>query len=148
MGRIVVSAVVGYLVIFVFVFGSFSIAYLAMGTDRAFLLNSYDVSDLWIAVSLVLGFVAAAIGGKVSAAIARDRKGPFALAGIVFVLGIVMAACVALAPEQASVERTADVSNLDAMQKAVQPLWVAILNPVLGVVGVLLGAGLRRPSVR
>ncbi len=45
-------------------------------------------------------------------------------------------------------EPTADVSNLEAMQNAVQPLWVAILNPVLGVVGVLLGAGLRRPSVR
>ncbi len=30
MGRIVVSALIGYLVIFVFVFGSFSIAYLAM----------------------------------------------------------------------------------------------------------------------
>jgi len=35
--------------------------------------------------------------------------------------------------------RTTDVGMFDAMSKAVMPFWVAALNPLIGLVGVLLG---------
>jgi hypothetical protein len=31
----------------------------------------------------------------------------------------------------------------DAMSNAIQPVWVALLNPLLGAVGVLIGARMR-----
>ena len=72
--RTVVAVVVGYVVMFVAVFVSFSIAYLLMGTGGAFRPGTYDVSLLWVAASLVLGFLAAvvaiqlAVTGPISAA--------------------------------------------------------------------------------
>lgn len=148
MGRTIVSAIAGYAVLFAVTFVTFSIAYLTMGADRAFLPGSYDVSVLWIAVSFILGSAAAALGGAVSAAIAKNRKGPIVLAGIVLALGLGMALAVATAPTQGLVERTAGVGNLEAMSRGVQPVWVAFVNPFLGVAGVWLGAGLGRRSNR
>jgi hypothetical protein len=66
------SVVVGYLVMFVVVFATFTVAYLAMGTEGAFRPGTYDVTALWLIVSLLLSFVAATVGGLVCATIARS----------------------------------------------------------------------------
>jgi hypothetical protein len=36
------------------------------------------------------------------------------------------------------------VANMEAMQKARTPGWVALMNPLIGAVGVMVGAGLRQ----
>ena len=59
MGRMIGGVVVGYLTMFVLVFGSFTAAYLAMGADVAFQTGTYEPSTLWLVVSWVLGFLAA-----------------------------------------------------------------------------------------
>ena len=65
------------------------------------------------------------------------------LAGIVLVLGIVSAVAVSMSPKPEGT-RTADVPNLEAMSKAQTPLWVALINPLIGIAGVLVGGGLRK----
>lgn len=142
MGRLFGSVIVGYLVIFVLVFALLSGAYVVLGADRSFVPGAWDVSRLWSILSLVLGFVAAIVGGMICAAIAKDPRGPKWLAVLVLVLGLALAvpALNQPPPEEA---RPAVVPLMDAVANGRQPSWVALLNPVIGVIGVLVG-GRRR----
>jgi hypothetical protein len=128
---------------FFFIFLTFSAAYLAMGADTAFGPGGYDVSMTWIVISTVLAFIAAVAAGYVAAAIGRSGTAVKILAGIVLVLGLLAAVMVAVSPKPADA-RTAETPNMEAMSKAQTPLWLAILNPLIGVAGVLVGGGMRQ----
>ncbi len=141
--RSILGAIAGYVVMFFFIFLAFSAAYLAMGAENAFVPGGYDVSTTWIVVSFVLGFIAAVVAGYAAAAIGKGMTAVKILAGIVLVLGIVSAVAVAMSPRPEGA-RTADVPNLEAMTKAQTPLWVALLNPLIGVAGVLVGGRSRK----
>jgi hypothetical protein len=143
MARAVLGVIVGYIVMAVLVVIMFSVAYLGMGTDRAFKTGTYDPSLLWIVVSLVLGLIAAIAGGWVCAMVARPgSKAPKVLAGIVVVAGLAMAGLSAAKQPPPEV-RSGAVSNFEAMQRARTPLWVALTNPIVGAIGIVIGAGLR-----
>jgi uncharacterized membrane protein len=142
--RAILGVVVGYIAMAVFVFCLFTIAYLAMGADAAFRAGTYEVSMLWIVVSIVLSFIAALIGGFVCAVLSRSKRAVQVLAGIVLVLGILVAIPVLMGNDVRPNVRTGNVPNLQAMQNARTPKWIALLNPVIGAVGVLVGAGLKK----
>jgi magnesium-transporting ATPase (P-type) len=144
MGRAIASIIVGYLLMAILVFISFSVAYLVMGPDTSFKPGSYDVSAAWIVTSIVLSIVAAVAGGYVCAVIARSVKPARILAVVVVVLGLAMAIPALTEGETAPGPRTAEVGTLEAAQYAQQPDWLTLLNPLLGALGVLLGAGLHR----
>jgi len=149
--RAILSVIAGYVTLFMVVMATFSVAFLALGTERAFAPGSWDPSVLWLVVSFALGLLAAVVGGWVCATIARAPKPPMALAVLVVVLGLMGAVSVVMrSPDEGGPSvREGDVSNLEAMNNARQPAWVALLNPFVGVAGVLLGARLagREPSV-
>lgn len=136
------GVVLGYLMMVAFVFLSFSIAYRLMGAERAFQPGAYDVTSLWIITSFMLGLAGAILGGYVCEAIARDERAPKLLAVLVLLLGFAFAVPV-LTTTSPSPPREGAVSNTVAMQNAQQPPWVALLNPLFGAVGVLIGAGAR-----
>lgn len=142
MGRAIGGVILGYIAMAAFVFLSFTLAYVAMGTERAFKPGSHDVSGLWLLVSFVLSIAAALLGGWVCAVIAPGSKAPMVLAGLVLILGLMLAVMTLNTPDPGP--RAADVSSMDAMQKAKQPNWVAFANPIIGAVGVVMGAGLRK----
>lgn len=143
--RSILSVVVGYVTMAVVLIGSFTAAYLIMGADRAFEPGVYDVTTTWLALSLVVGLIAAIIGGLVCASIAkRGSPVPKALAIVVLILGGAMAGFALSGAREDPGPRVGEVSNADAMNKAQQPTWTYIANPVVGVVGVLIGAGLRK----
>jgi len=138
------SVIIGYLVIVALVFPSFSAAYLIMGVDAAFEPGSYDVTTAWIVVSTVLGLIAAIAGGYLCAVISKTTTAPKALAMVVFVLGLVFALPALVQPDETiPAVRSAAVGNFEAMQSAVQPIWIMFLNPLIGAVGVILGARFR-----
>jgi hypothetical protein len=143
--RTVGLVVLGYIVIAALVFLSFTVAYWLMGAEGAFQPNSYELSLVWILVTVVLGFVAAVVGGYMIAAMARTGNEPKALAAFVFGLGVVFAVQMLLSSEAPPGTREAAVSMSQAMSNAQQPLWVAFLNPIIGALGVLTGA--RRKAV-
>ncbi len=67
--------------------------------------------------------------------------GPNILIGIVIVLGVVFAIPVLTgSTDVATTARPDTVTMMEAMSNARQPTWIALLNPLLGAVGVLLGA--------
>ena len=144
MGRIVGGVVAGYVAMFALLFIVFSAAYFALGANGAFQPGSWNPSGGWIALTIVLGFGAAIAGGYLCATIARDRRGPLGLVGLVIVLGVLSAfPAVTGADPAAAGPRPETVAMFEAMSNAVQPVWVALLNPVLGAVGVLVGARIR-----
>ena len=146
MGRAILSVVVGYMAMFAAIFLAFSGLYLALGQELSFQPGSYEPSMLWTVVSFALGVGAAVLGGYVCAWIARTATPPKVLAGVVLVIGLLSAVPVLMAVATPAETRTGEVGNLDAMMKAKQPAWVAVVNPFVGLAGVLLGARLRRPT--
>lgn len=143
--RIAGAVLAGYLTMFALVFLSLTGAYLGMGTDRAFKPDSYDVTALWIVTSTVLSVMAALAGGWVAARISPDRRTPVALALFVFLLGIALAVPAINAPvDPSTMVRDGSVANLDAMMRAKSPTWIMLLNPIIGALGALFGAGLVR----
>lgn len=142
MGRTIAGVVVGYIVMALVVFAVFSVAYMAMGADRAFQPGSYAPSGLWIVVSFIVSFAAAAAGGWTCSAIARNPRAVTALAVLVIVLGIVFAIPV-MTRKGDPVPRADTVGSMQAMQQAQTPLWVALLTTLVGAAGVMVG-GRRR----
>ncbi len=141
MGRIVGGVIAGYVTMFVGVFILFSLAWMVLGADGAFHAGSWDVSAAWIGLSIVIGFLAAVAGGYLCALIARNPRGPQSLVVVVVVLGLLMALPVLFgAGTDAPAVRPAAVGMFEAMQYAQQPGWTAVLNPLLGALGVVIGA--------
>jgi amino acid transporter len=139
------AIVLGYLVMFVAVMVLLTVAYMAMGVERAFKPESYQVTGLWIAVSVVLSFGAALVGGRVAARVGRGARAAALLAVVVVVLGVILAIPTLDAPDPGE-PRTGEVGNFDAMMNAQQPPFISFLNPVIGAVGVLLGGRRRKPA--
>ncbi len=145
MGRAIASVIVGYVVMALFVFVSFTLAYVLMGADRAYQPGVYDVSMLWIVIAIVLTVVAAIVGGYVAASIAKTSTPIKVLIGLVLVLGFVS---VFMAQGGADADRpTVRDTNptvWEAMSASRQPMWIALLNPLLAVGGILYGASLKK----
>jgi uncharacterized membrane protein len=149
MARSIIAVIVGYVAMFIFVFTTFTGAFLLMGTDWSFKPNSFEASNAWNIMALVASLVIAVIAGFICAAIARGGKAPIALAIVVFALGILFAIPTLFANKQnANRIRTGNISQMEAMQNATQPAWVPFTFPILGAIGVLVGAKLKRKPDR
>jgi hypothetical protein len=141
--RSIAALIVSYVAMLVFFFAAFTGCYLALGTDRVFQPDSYEVSMLWIVLALVLSLLGSMLGGYICAAISRKMRTCQVFAFIVFFLGLL--ACIPAMkrdPDSPNV-RAGEVENLQAMQLAVTPLWVHLLTPVISAAGVLAGARLK-----
>jgi len=141
--RKILGAIAGYIVLFIVIFATFSVAYLVMGANAAFTTGSYDVTMTWIIISFILGFIAAVVGGYAASVVGKSWGAVKILAGIVLVMGILTAILVAVAPKPTD-GRPAGTANLEAMSKAQTPLWVCIINPLIGIAGVLVGGSLKK----
>jgi hypothetical protein len=139
MGKTIGSVILGYLVMVVVVFGTFSIAFLVLGTGGSFQEASYDISNLWIVVSIVLGFIAAVVGGSVCLAVAREVRAAHILALVVIVLGIVFALPQLTGGIEDPGPRAEDVTTFEAMQSAQQPT-------VIGAAGILTAIRLKKKT--
>lgn len=144
MARTIGAVILGYVVIVLFVMITFSVAYLLLGTEGAFQPGSYAVSGAWIAVSIVLSILGAVLGGYVCAVVAKGGAAVKWLAALVLVLGLALAIPTLGGGPEAELARTGGVGNFEAMQSAVQPTWITLLNPFIGAIGVLLGGRWRR----
>jgi hypothetical protein len=137
------GVILGYISIVVFVFFSFSLTFLLLGTERTFQPSSYEVTPLWLVASLALSLIAAIIGGKVCVIIAGRSGAAKGLAGLVLVLGILSAVMAVRASGEAPGARTGIVSNTQAMMNVREPVWFSVVMPVIGVAGVLIGGRTR-----
>jgi len=145
MARTIIAVIVGYVTMLVLVSLMITCVFLLMGTEWSFKPGSFQASNRWVAMSLVGNFLIAIAGGFVCALIAKGGKAPLVLAVVVFALGLAFAIpnVVANRGETNSV-RTGTVTMTEAMQKAREPLWAPFSAAVIGAVGVLIGAKLKK----
>jgi len=143
--RKIIGVVAGYIAMAAFVFVSFTLLYFILGADSSFQPGSYQVSSTWLLLSLVLGLIAAIIGGLVCMLIAKDKNAAIWLAGLVLVLGIILAIpSLNVSEEEMNKIREGNVDNMEAMQNAKQPPIALILNPIIGAIGVIAGSRLKK----
>ncbi len=146
--RTVAGILGGYAVIALFIMASFTLLWLGLGQERAFVPGTTRVSGAWLAASLPLNLLAAVLGGWVAARI-DHRRPQVAVSGLIVVLLLLgFASAVSLgvsvrgdappAPPPAS-----DLGPAAAASLAIQPLWVAWVLPVIGAVGAWFGGSLR-----
>lgn len=143
MGKIVGGVVAGYVTMFVLIFVLFSIGWVVFGAGGSFKPNSWDPSFAWILVTIAIGFLASMAGGYVCLALANDTRAIFGLLAVVFILGYGMAIMALFEGAPPAGFRPSEMSMMEAMQNARQPVWLAFLNPILGMVGVMVGARMR-----
>ena len=144
MGRAILGVIVGYIVMAGAVLGSVAAAWMVLGPDKAYKPGLWEVSTIWMITLSVAGLIAAMIGGAVCAAIAAKRsKAAMVLAGLVLVLGLAEAGYKLAKPqEDIPTVREDNVTMFDAEQHSKQPMVMLLGNPVIGLVGVLIGARL------
>ncbi|MDE2654935.1 MAG: hypothetical protein OXI71_14110 [Gemmatimonadota bacterium] len=120
------AAVLGYVVMYVVV--------IVLMLVMAFVV---DEGAGWIVGSIVVSLFAAVVGGLVCAKVAANSGGMWILIAAVVVLGVAVAVAGPMMAEMAS-----EAGVADAMDATEEPTWLAWLNPLLGAVGVYLGARL------
>lgn len=138
----ILAVVVSFIVMAIFSFAAFTCAYLGLGVERVFEAESYDVSTIWIVIMIALALIGGILGGLICAAISKSMGVCKVFAGIVLALGLLSAILTTM--KERPDTRSGDVPNFQAMEKAQTPLWLCLLNPVLGAVGVLLGARMKK----
>ena len=144
MVRSIIAVIVSYVIMFVLIFLAFTTEYMLLGANHAFKPHRFVSSNRWIAIALVVNLVVAIIGGFICAAISKGGKAPLALAIVVFALGLVLAIPALLVEHKNAVRPSADIPMFEAMSKAEEPRWVPFTFPVLGALGVLIGAKLKK----
>jgi hypothetical protein len=140
MGRVIGAVIAGYVLMMAIIFGLATLAWMALGTNGAFRQDSWRTTGLWIAITAVCALVAAIPASRVCSLIARgDRRALRGLVGLILVLGIIFAMPVITRAPGTVDGRAAVVSMQEAITHAAQPVWLALLLPVLGMIGAVLG---------
>lgn len=145
--RKIIGAVAGYIAMAAVIFILFTTLYLILGAEGSFQPGNFQASTTWLVLSTILGLIAAVIGGLVCVLIAKDRKAALWLAGLVLVLGIILAIpSLNVSEAELNKVREGNVDNIEAMQNAKQPPISLILNPIIGAIGVIAGSRLKKSN--
>ena len=145
--RIVLGVIVGYVVTVVVVAVGLMGMWAVLGGDRAFQPDSNVASMSWSLGAIVGGFIAAIVGGLVAAVVGGGRGMAAAKALAVIMLAVGWLGAVAnLVVEREAVEMPEDRASMtffEAGQLAQSPAWYNFVIPVVGAVGVMIGARLK-----
>ncbi len=146
MGRAILGVIVGYILMAGAVFGSFAVAWMVLGADGAYKEGLWEISTTWMIMMFAVGLIAAMIGGAVCATIAaKGSKAAAVLAGLVLVFGLALAGYKLAAPqEDLPTVREGEVTMFEVSENTRQPTAMLFGNPVIGLIGVLIGARLTR----
>lgn len=140
----ILAIIVSYIVMFVIFVAIFTGLYFGLGVERVFQADSYEVSMLWIVLTLAIGFLVCMFAGYVCAAISKSWRTCQVFALIVFLLALIQCFSALKRNQDAPNVRAGEVGMFDAMKLAVSPLWLHFVNPILNGAGVLIGARMKR----
>ena len=141
----ILAIIVSYIAMFVIFMAIFTGLYFALGVERVFQTDSYEVSMLWIVLTLVIGFLVSMFAGYLCAAISKSWRVCQVFALIVFLLALIQCfSALKRNNPDAPNTRAGEVGMLEAMSLAVSPFWLHVVNPLLCGAGVLIGARMKR----
>jgi len=147
MVRSIIAVVVSYIAMFFLNFLGFVGLYAIVGPRHAFRPRLYLASNRWILMGLAVMFVSGIIVGLICAAIARGRKATLALAGLILVVGLLLAIpSIMKSRANAGMVRVGDVTSREAMEMASWPVWAPLVFPFVSAVGALVGGKLKKQN--
>ncbi len=149
MVRAILSVIVGYVAISLWVFVTLGVAWFALGSEFAIIEGTHEASTGWSVVMIGMGAIGAVIGGLITASIGRAVAPVKVLAGLVLVVGLALAVYQLRSVESADIEQTVPAEELtmwQAMGTTKSPAWYNFGIPFVGCAGVLLGGRMRRRS--
>lgn len=145
MVRSIIAVIVSYITMFVLNFLGFVGLYAIVGPSHAFRPRLYLASNRWILMGVAVMFVSGIIAGLICAAIARGRKATLALAGLILVVGLLLAIpSIMKSKANAGMVRVGDVTSMEAMEKASWPVWAPLVFPFVSAVGAVIGGKLKK----
>lgn len=123
MGRSILAILAGYLTMLVGVSGALALAAVVVLGELPTEPKPFDGPAYFLWIELVISLLAAIAGGYVCAFVARTRERThvLVLAGVMVVLGAITV----------------------LTDEGLKPLWSSLAVPVVGLVGVWIGGGLR-----
>lgn len=144
--RSTIAALGGYLVIAVIVMSLSMITFYGFGNSFVFEEGTVNVSMAFMVTQLIIGAIAALIGGWATALFAKHERpqATMILVGIIVMLGFVFAAGSTVfprskLPDGKSVE---ELSFSGVGQYAVQPKWYPFALPIVGAIAAFAGSKL------
>ena len=140
----IVAIIVSYVVMFVLFMAIFVCLYFALGIERVFQPDSYEVSMWWIIITLVVAFLVPMFAGYLCAAISKSWRACQVFALIVFLLALWQCFSAVRRDSEGPNVRGGDVTYLEAISHAVSPMWLHFVNPVINGLGILIGARMKR----
>jgi len=140
--RSLLAALAGYVSLSIAMMGIFTVAYLLLGAENSFKQGSWEASNLWVVMSMVVGFGVAILGGWVAKRVDPYGLGSKVLVIIIVVMGLATA-ILSGSSDTETVRTIVSPNNTEAMMNAIQPTWLRYANIVVGVSGVLIGARLK-----
>ena len=145
MVRSIIAVIVSYISMFVLNFLGFVGLYAIVGPGNAFRPRLYLASNRWILMGVAVMFVSGIIAGLMCAAISRGRKATLALAGLILVVGLLLAIpAVMKSRANAGMVRVGDVTAMEAMENAAWPVWAPLVFPFVSAVGAVIGGKLKK----
>ena len=145
MVRSIIAVVVSYISMFVLNFLGFMGLYAIVGPQHAFKPRLYLASNRWILMGVAVMLISGIIAGLICAAIARGRKATLALAGLILVVGLLLAIpAVMKSRANAGMVRVGDVTSMEAMEKATWPVWAPLVFPFVSAIGAVIGGKLKK----
>jgi hypothetical protein len=144
MGKAILAIVVSYIAMLVLLMAIFTGLFFALRVERVLQPDSYEVSTLWLVVTIVVSFLGAILAGYLCAAIGKSWRTCQVFALIVFLLTLLSCISALKRNPDAPNVRAGEVGYRDAIQLAVTPLWLHLLNPVISGAAVLIGARMKQ----
>ena len=149
MGRKILGVIVGYLVSFVWVFITLTLAWMALGAGFAYAGDTPHASAGWSLLMLILGFIGAVLAGWVAAWIGRGPQAATWLAVLILVLGLALAIYNTTIDREAAAQAVlagrsvTEIPMMEAAAVSISPIWYDFLMPLAGAIGAVLGGRMR-----
>ena len=147
MPRSILAVIVSYIAMFVIFMGIFVGLYFVLGIARVFQPDSYEVSMLWIIITLGVAFLVTMFAGFLCAAISKSWRTCQVFALIVFLLALWQCFSAVRRDSEGPNVRAGDVTYLEAIGHAVTPMWLHFVNPVVNGLGILIGGRMKRRGI-
>jgi hypothetical protein len=142
--RSILAIIVSYIVMMLFFSLAFAALYAGLGVERVFQSDSYEISTLWLVLSIVGSFLVALFAGWLCAAISKSFRVGQVFALIVLAGSAIMCVSSLYRESEGPHVRAGEVGFFDAMERGVSPHWLHFVNPVLTAAGALAGARMKR----
>ena len=144
--RAILGVIVGFFVALGVVEGGDAAAWWVFGADALFKDGVWDVTFIWIILSIVIYVIAGLFGGGVCEVVAsKGTRAAIVLAGVVLVVGSLEAKNLKKNTDaQSATARQVEVKRFESMQYARIPTLARFGNPIFAVIGILVGAEIIR----